>query len=555
MYEMDYRAAWDRWRRKADTATRQELETLSEAQREERFYCGLAFGTGGIRGETGVGSNRVNRYTIRQAAAGTARWLQSTLPAEELKKGVLIAFDTRTDSAAFALEAAMSICSFAIPAYLFDDPAPVPLLSFTLKREDYLCGIAITASHNPSNHNGFKLYNRQGGQLVPTEAAKIALYIKNTDPFAIAPHSESKIKQLLHFTGKAENAAYLSAITRLKVKDSPLTVVATPLHGAAKRLLPAALKGTGHHVLSVPAQEICDGTFATVTTPNPEDPAVFAWAEKVGYENHADLLFATDPDGDRCGVAVKDHHGYTPLSGNEVGALLIDYLLRRDAGHLPADAYIVKTVVSGDLGVKVAAHHNVATRITPTGFKYIGEALLKKENGTFLAGYEESGGFLAGSHAADKDGIFTAVLLAEAAAFYKKRNMTLLNAVNALYAVYGYEKSETETFLFPGKDGAQRKAACLRFFEEQEQNQTGADRREKVAGDTLLFYFGEGIRTALRPSGTEPKLKLYFTVSGDDEKDADAKLARIKDRFLPLIAAFLPKNSNVPYSANNGVER
>lgn len=553
MYEMDYRAAWDRWCRKADAATRQELETLSEAQREERFYCGLAFGTGGIRGETGVGSNRLNRYTVRQAAAGTARWLQSTSPAKELSKGVLIAFDTRTDSAAFALEAALSFCAFAIPAYLFDAPAPVPLLSFTLKREDYLCGIAITASHNPPNHNGFKLYNRQGGQLVPTEAAKIAPYIEETDPFALPPPSESNIKQLLHFTGKAENAAYLSAITRRKVKDSPLTVVATPLHGAAKRLLPAALKKTGHHVLTVPAQEICDGTFATVTTPNPEDPAVFAWAEKVGYENHADLLFVTDPDGDRCGVAVKDQNRYIPLSGNEVGALLIDYLLRRDAGRLPADAYIVKTVVSGNLAVKIAAHHNVPTRITPTGFKYIGEALLKKENGTFLAGYEESGGFLAGNHAADKDGIFTAVLLAEAAAFYKKQNMTLIDAIRKLYAVYGYEKSATETFLFPGKEGARQRAACLEYFAKQAQ--TGADRREKAAGDTLLFYFAQGIRTALRPSGTEPKLKLYFTVSGNDEKDADVKLAEVKNRFLPLIAGFLPENSNVPHSANSGVER
>ncbi len=553
MHKMDYRAAWDCWHRKADAATRQELETLSDAQREERFYCGLAFGTGGLRGETGVGSNRVNRYTIRQAAAGTARWLQSTLPAKELQKGVLITFDTRTDSAAFALEAALSFCAFMIPAYLFDAPAPVPLLSFTLKREDYLCGIAITASHNPPNHNGFKLYNQQGGQLVPTEAAKIAPYIEETDPFALATPSEPNIKQLLHFTGQAENAAYLSALTRRKVKDSPLTVVATPLHGAAKRLLPAALKKTGHHVLTVPAQEICDGSFATVTTPNPEDPAVFARAEKVGKENHADLLFATDPDGDRCGVAVKEQNRYVPLSGNEVGALLIDYLLRRDAGRLPADAYIVKTVVSGNLAVKIAAHHNVPTRITPTGFKYIGEALLKKENGAFLAGYEESGGFLAGNHAADKDGIFTAVLLAEAAAFYKKQNMTLIDAVHALYAVYGYEKSVTETFLFPSKDGARRKAACLEYFAEQAQ--TGAARREKVAGDTLLFYFGEEIRTALRPSGTEPKLKLYFTVSGDDEKDADVKLAEVKNRFLPLITAFLPENSDVPHSANSGVER
>lgn len=552
MDKKDYRTVWDHWHRNADAATRKELETLSETEREERFYRDLSFGTGGMRGETGVGSNRLNRYTIRQAAAGTAFWLQSTIPAKELTKGVLIAFDTRKDSLLFAEEAALSFCALDIPVYIFDAPAPVPLLSFTLKKDDYLCGIAITASHNPQNYNGFKLYNRQGGQLVPEEAAKIAPWIEKTDPFAVTPPGTSKINQLRHLTGRAENAAYLSAITGRKIKDSPLTVVATPLHGAAYRLLPTALKATGHHVLTVPSQEICDGTFATVTSPNPEDPAVFAYAEKIGYENQADLLFATDPDGDRCGVAVYHQNGYHPLSGNEVGALLIDYLLRRENYRLPDDAYIVKTVVSGNLGAKIAARHNIPTLITPTGFKYIGEALLKKENGTFLAGYEESGGFLAGNHAADKDGIFTAVLIAEAAAFYKKQKKTLIDAINELYAVYGYEYSETETFLFPGKDGARCKEECLRFFEEEDL--PGAERKEKAAGDTLLFFFGEKIRTALRPSGTEPKLKLYHTVCGDDENDAKVKLARVKDQFLPRIVSFLPENNSAHF-ANNGVER
>lgn len=556
MYEKNYRAAYAHWCQMADAKTKKELASFSEAEIEERFYSDLSFGTGGIRGKTGIGSNRINRYTIRQAAAGTARYLKASLSPDVLKKGVLIAFDTRCDSSFFAVETALTFCAFNIPAYLFQSPAPVPLLSFTLKKDDYLCGVAITASHNPKNDNGFKIYNDCGGQLVPAEAAEIAPYIKESDPFELGPIHIAKINKFLHFTGKAENAAYLTAITRNRVKNSPLTVVATPLHGAAKTLLPAALKRAGHRVISVPAQEICDGAFDTVAVPNPEDYAVFALAEEKGLQNNADLLLATDPDGDRCGAAVFHQNKYVPLSGNEVGALLIDHLLRRDGDRLPTDSYIVRTVVTGTLGEKIAAGHHIPTLITPTGFKYIGAALLKNENGTFFAGYEESGGFLAGDHAADKDGIFTAVLLAEAAAFYKIKKMTLIDAMNALYDTYGYEYSETETFLFPGKDGVLRKTECLRYFEEKADLR--ADRVEKTAGETLVFYFGDEIKTVLRPSGTEPKLKLYHLVNAVDKKDATAKLANIKDRFLPLIASFLPdlpKDDSPDHSSKSAVER
>lgn len=543
MNENNYRAAYQYWRNTADEQTEAELRSLTtEKAIEDRFYCDLAFGTGGIRGETGAGTNRVNRYTIRKAAAGTALYLKTTFQSTELKKGVLIAYDTRCNSAAFALETARTFCTFDIPVYLFAAPAPVPLLSFTLRKENHLCGVMITASHNPPHYNGLKLYNADGGQLVPTEAEKIAPYIRETDPFSISPLpvAGATARGLLHFTGKAENAAYLNAITSRKVKNSPLTVVATPLHGAAKYLLKAALTKAGHRVFSVPAQEICDGVFATVAVPNPEDTAVFAMAETVGYENNADLLYATDPDGDRCGVSVFHKGKYVPLSGNEVGALLISYLLERNKNNLPADGYIVKTAVTGNLGEKIAAEYGVATITTPTGFKYIGEALLNKKNGTFLAGYEESGGFLAGDHCADKDGILTAVLLAEAASSLKRQNLTLIDALQKLYQTFGYEYSETETFFFPGKDGARDKSTCL-YCIEANMASCGADKVEKIAGDTLIFYFGEEIRTALRPSGTEPKLKLYYTVNVKNEVEAKAKLEKIKIIFHPLINEFLPE--------------
>ena len=542
MNQNDYRAAYEYWRRTADAETEAELRAVTaEEEIADRFYRSLAFGTGGIRGPMGAGTNRINRYTIRKAAAGTALALIAATPRQELKRGVLIAYDTRVNSLKYALETAATLAAFGIPATLFVLPCPVPLLSFALRKGHYLSGVMITASHNPPGDNGFKLYNAKGGQLVPAEAARFAAYMDDMNPFVLNPPSieTAKAGGFLRFTGKAEHAAYLNAVVKGRFKNSPLTVVATPLHGAAKYLLKTALTRAGHQVESVPAQEIWDGAFATVAVPNPEDSAVFALAAAVGNKTGADLLFATDPDGDRCGVSVRHRDQYVPLSGNEIGSLLIAYLLEKAKDRLPADAYIVKTAVTGSLGEKIAARRGVKVLTTPTGFKYIGEALLNPANGTFLAGYEESGGFLAGSHCADKDGIFTAVLLAELAAALKNRGLTLIDALEQLYRAYGYEYNETETFLFPGQDGAADQAACL-YCIETNSHAWGAQSVTKIAGDTLVFCFDGHCRLALRPSGTEPKLKLYYTVTAANREDAMARTKTVKATFHPLIEKFLP---------------
>lgn len=499
---------------------------MAEEELHDSFRTFPSFGTGGIRQKEGIGPNRINNITIRWAAAAVA----NSLPP---KSKVLIGYDTRRNSRSYALETALTLNAFHFTAVILEDPVPVPLLSFVLKRGGYHCGIMITASHNDSEYNGFKVYNAQGGQLIPAKADILEREITKIDPFSVQPLSlsEAEEKGLLFFTGKAETQAYLSAIAPFKSKDSDLNIVATPLHGAGYQLLPAALHRGKYNITMVSEQAKPNGEFPTIEAPNPEDPHVFDLAINLGKKINADLLLATDGDGDRCGCCIRKGNQFIPLSGNDMAAILMYYLINREKDHLPQNGFIVRTMVSGTIAATIAEEAGFQIYSTPTGFKYIGALANDPGKGTFFAGYEESGGFLFGNHAADKDGIQTAVLLAEAAAFYKKSGKTLLDILEQIQEKYGREYTSTLRFSFPKAES--RKACTEHFRTYQDPNIP-----KEICGDTVFFDFGNGIKTALRPSGTEPYLKLYQIIRAENLREAKEKEKIISDFFCPVIRRF-----------------
>ncbi|MBQ1252493.1 MAG: phospho-sugar mutase [Firmicutes bacterium] len=464
------------------------------------------FGTGGIRGIMG---KEINNDFFRRAAAATATYLRKI----GAPKTVWIGYDTRHHSETFAQETARTMNTFGITTYLAPEPVPVPLVSFVTKREK-IWGIMITASHNPKEYNGFKVYSPSGGQLLPGEAAAIEACFPR-DAITV-PTREKSEKGLFRFGGKGEEAAYLTAVTRYR-PQSKITVVATPLHGAAWKILPAALKKCGHNVIVPKEQATPDGDFPKVAAPNPEDPEVFA----VSKSYAADLLLATDGDGDRCGCCVHHRGEYHHLSGNDTAAILLFYLTREKYPSLPKGGYIACSDVSGSLGAAIARDAGLAVRIVPTGFKFIGE-LIAEGDGAFFAGYEESGGFLHGDHAADKDGIATAVLLAEAAAYYKNQGRTLLDVLEEIRARYGREYTVTRKYPIP-EGNIDLTAITLPSFQKE------------VKGNAVFFTAGKGIKIALRPSGTEPYIKSYVIFFAND----DRKAAAVEKEISSLLAPFL----------------
>ncbi|MBQ6810859.1 MAG: phospho-sugar mutase [Firmicutes bacterium] len=515
------------WLETSDQETQKQIKAMTKEERIDAFGSYPSFGTGGIRKKEGIGPNRINPITIRWAAAAVA----NTLPQGSK---VLIGYDTRHNSRAYAWETALTLNARHITTVLLEEPIPVPLLSFVLKRGGYSCGIMITASHNDAAYNGFKVYNRQGGQLIPEEAAVLEREMAKIDPFSIHPLSPSQAKErgLLFFTGKAETQAYLTAIAPFRYTPSDLSVAVTPLHGGGYKLLPEALRRKRYDLHVVSEQAKPDGNFPTVKAPNPEDPGVFDLAANLGKKIHADLLLATDGDGDRCGCCVRKDESYIPLSGNDAAAILMHYLIHREKDHLPPNGFIVRTAVSGTIAAAIAETAGLKTYITPTGFKYIGALANDPAKGTFFAGYEESGGFLFGNHAADKDGIQTAVLLAEAAAFYKKNNQTLLDVLAQIGKTYGREYTATKSYAFEKTD---LKNDCMENFKKHSFPKV----LKEIRDDTVFFEFGNGIKTALRPSGTEPCIKRYSIIRAEHPREATEKEKILSAFFDPIFHRFL----------------
>lgn len=528
-----------------DSETRAELEAITDkAELEDRFYKELEFGTGGMRGVMGAGANRMNKYTVARATKGLADMLLA-----EGGGSVAIAYDSRRNSADFARTAAEVLCKAGIKVYLFDTLMPTPVLSFAVRYHGCSAGIVITASHNPKEYNGYKVYDSKGCQLVPDDAERLIGYVNAVTDLGgipLMPLDEAEKAGRLTYIGEETLEAFLCEVKKLSLysEKSDLRIVYTPLHGTGN--IPVRRILADKNVSVVADQELPDGEFSTVRSPNPEEHDALLLAIEQAKAEGADIVIGTDPDCDRVGVGVKTGEGFTLLTGNQTGALLTDFILKFKK-DIPANAAIVKTIVTSGIGAAIAAERGVQTVQTLTGFKYIGKKICDWElsgEHTFIFGYEESYGYLAGTHARDKDAVSSSMLIAEMAAYYKARGMTLIDALDGIYAKYGYYYDCLETLVLKGKAGAEKirtAMSALRaegggLFDDIEHVSdylTGIDDlpRENV----LRFEFNDGSWAAVRPSGTEPKLKLYFSVRGEDRRSAEQRQKAIRNALFVII--------------------
>lgn len=559
---MNAQAEYERWLRheELDPDLRRELFQIEGDEREieDRFYQSLTFGTGGLRGVLGAGTNRMNRYTVRKVTQSLARFLVRQGDAA-MRRGVVIAYDSRRQSSAFAREAALVLAANQVKAYLFEGVRPTPELSFAVRHLGAAAGIMITASHNPPEYNGCKLYGADGAQLTADAAEAIAAELADVDELAVplADAEDAAAQGLLEEIGAAMDEAYAARLRTLafqsRENNADYRVVYTPLHGTGSAPVQRALLDIGfRHVTVVPEQERPDADFPTVASPNPEDPAAFALAIETAEKTEADLAMATDPDADRVGVAVRDGSGaFVRLTGNQLGALLLDYILSQRAKRqaLPGNGAIVKTIVTSEMGAAIAARYGVETVETLTGFKHIAEAIRQWEKTgekTFLFGYEESCGYLIGDFCRDKDGVQACMLTAEMAAYYAKQGKSLHQVLLALYEQVGFYQEALVSFTWTGREGAKRIQRLMERLRKEPPERVGdaavTARKDYLPGidglppaDVIKVLLADGSWFAARPSGTEPKIKFYFGVKGTDAADASERLNRLKTDVLQFI--------------------
>lgn len=531
-----------------DEETKNELESITDkAELEDRFYKELEFGTGGLRGIMGAGANRMNKYTVSKATKGLADYLNECFDGE---KSVAIAFDSRNNSQYFAQVAAGVLCKAGIKVYLFKTLMPTPVLSFAVRYHKCTAGIVLTASHNPKEYNGYKVYDSKGCQLVPEYADKVIAYVNAVTDIRDIPCEsleEAQASGKLVYIGDDTLNAFLAEVKKQSLYNeaSDLKIVYTALHGTGN--VPVRRVLDGKNVSIVKEQELPDGDFSTVRSPNPEEKDALNLALKQAEAEGADIVIGTDPDCDRIGVGVLHGGVYTLLTGNQTGALLVDFILKFKKDTMPKNAAVVKTIVTSGIGAAIAEKHGAKAVQTLTGFKYIGEKIcLWEESGenTFLFGYEESYGYLAGTHARDKDAVSAAMLIAEMAAYYKNNGMTLVDALNGIYGEYGYYYDCLETFVLKGKEGAEKIQSAMKAMRENGEKlfddldklfdySKGIDDLPKE--NVLRFDFSDGSWAAARPSGTEPKLKLYFSVKGDSKEQAEIRQQSIRNRLAEMI--------------------
>ena len=570
-----WKNVYEKWRsfEQLDPDLKQELDMMADDQKklEDAFYTELTFGTGGMRGELGPGINRMNIYTVKKAVNGLANYLTDQ-SGDVRDRGVAVAYDSRYMSQEFAIETAKVLGAHGIKAYVFDTLHPTPLLSFAVRYLGAAAGAMITASHNPPEYNGFKVYNEDGGQITPEEASDIIGYIQETEDELTVPYLEKcelEEQELLNWIGREIDNAYLeklAGISKLDTEeqqhDKNLQIVFTPLHGTAHDLV---LKGLDqlkfHQVDVVEKQAVADPEFSTVESPNPEEHQAFTMAIELGKQGKADILIGTDPDADRLGVAVRDSSGeYTVLSGNQLGALILDYILKVSDSALPKNARMIKTIVTSELGRKIADNYDVETIDTLTGFKYIGEKIRQFESTgeTFMFGYEESYGYLISDFTRDKDAVQAAVFACEMAYFWKKRGKTLFDALHDLYEKYGYYLEDMSSLTLKGKEGAEKIASIMETIRKEplteigglqvkyvedylagERTAIGTNQTEPIElpKENVVKYILENDSwICLRPSGTEPKIKCYFGVCGTNAQESQQRLASLKNDMEDVIS-------------------
>lgn len=543
-----------------DAASRNELISIQNDPDEifDRFRCDLEFGTGGLRGVLGAGINRMNRYVVRRASLGLARYLLAQ-GGDAAEKGVAIAYDSRHGSREFARESALVLAQSGLRVYLFDGLRPTPELSFAVRRLGAAAGIVITASHNPKQYNGYKVYGPDGGQITLETAQSVLAEMEKIDMLGVPLMDEAaaRAQGLLRDLGAGMDGEYLSYVLSLRPDpeiaqrtERPFSIVYTPLHGAGTRLVPQALGRAGYRqVRVVPQQQIPDGEFPTVQSPNPENPEAFALARELARSEKADLILATDPDCDRLGVMAPKDGDYAPLTGNQMGCLMLDYMLSKPHAH---NAYIVKTIVTTQMANAIAADQGIPCFEVLTGFKFIGETIERMRqagNPNFLLGFEESYGYLTGTEIRDKDGVIASLLAAETALHWAEKGMSLWDGLEALYQKYGYFLEELISITLPGAAGFDKIARTLSGLREAPPREIGGYGVQAVAdykmglimtaqgsrptglpqSNVLRYALSEGGWLCVRPSGTEPKLKIYFGVAQNSRAQAEQALARLRE--------------------------
>ncbi len=526
-----------------DDNTKNELESITDKKEiEDRFYKDLEFGTGGLRGIMGAGANRMNKYTVGKATKGLCEYLKNEFAGE---KSVVIAYDSRNNSKAFAECAAEVLCYNGIKTFLFEEIMPTPVLSFSVRYLNCNAGIVITASHNPKEYNGYKVYDKYGCQLVPQYADKVISYINNVKDIKSVKHMNLNMalsNGYLTYIGDEVLNSYISEVEKMAVykEASDLKIVYTPLHGTGNIPVRKVLSDMSFDVSVVKEQAVADGNFTTVRSPNPEEKDALNMALEQAKRANADLVIGTDPDCDRVGVGVLHNGEYTLLTGNQTGALLVDFYLKFKKKSLNPKSTLVKTIVTNDLGAEIARKNGLNVVETLTGFKYIGDQITKYEKtgeNEFLIGYEESYGYLVGTYARDKDAVVASMLICEMAAYYKKNKMTLVDALNVLYSEYGFYLDALDSFVLKGKDGASRIKNIMSYFRANKAtvlpNITDVKDYSTGIGDlpksnVLKFFLKGGSWIAVRPSGTEPKLKMYYSVRGIDSSTCERSLQNIR---------------------------
>ena len=545
-----------------DEETKKELLSIqnNEKEIEDRFYKNLEFGTGGLRGIIGYGTNRINKYTVRRATFGLANYISSKNPETRKKQGVVIAYDSRHKSEEFCLEAAKTLAACGIKTYIFDSLRPTPELSFAVRHLGCVAGIVITASHNPPEYNGYKVYWSDGGQVCPDIAKEIITEVNKIEDYSKIPTTDESNELIVTLTEEVD-IAFCHAVKQQVINQELINkvgkdfkIIFTPIHGTGNLPIRRVLDEVGFkNVAVVKEQEMPDSNFSTVKYPNPEEKEVFDIAIEMAKKDGADIIIGTDPDCDRVGVVVKDNNGeYIVLNGNQVGSLLVDYVISNKVDDIKKmnNPMIVKTIVTSELGAKIANSYGVGCVDTLTGFKFIGEKIHEYEmsgDSTFIMGYEESYGYLVGTHARDKDGVVSALLISEMAAYYYDKGMTLYEGLQEVYAKYGYYREELKSITLKGIDGMEQIKSIMNTFRTSDINEIGGIKVDELKdyskgidslpkSDVLKFILEDGSWIAVRPSGTEPKIKFYFGCNGEEKEVVDVKLEKIMNHIDSLVS-------------------
>ncbi len=541
---MDYMEKYKLWLT-FDEDTKAELEAVTdEKEIEDRFYKDLAFGTGGLRGIMGAGSNRMNKYTVGKATYGLANYLKSKNDGEI---SVALAYDSRNNSAFFAKTAAGVFASCGFKVYLYETLVPVPVLSFTTAYLGCTAGVMITASHNPKEYNGYKVYDSKGCQFCTEDAKNAIGFINAIDDFSLIPFAEIENNPNVEMIGENVLSKYLERVADQSVYTEPsdLKIVYTPLHGTGN--IPVRRMLDGLDVTVVKEQELPDGNFSTVRSPNPEEKDALTIAIEKAREIGADLVLGTDPDCDRVGIAVKNGNDYQLFTGNQTGALLVKFILTMHKDELSEKSTLVKTIVTSELGANIGRKFGLQIEETLTGFKYIGDKINKYEatgEQEFVIGYEESYGYLVGTHARDKDAVVSSMLICQMASWYKNQGKTLVDGLNEIYDEYGYYLDYLDSFVLKGKDGAEKIQNLMVTFREKgtallpdikEIIDFKDGIRDLPKENVLKYIFADGSWMAVRPSGTEPKIKVYYSIVDPDRENAKKRLDDIRELIGSII--------------------